>query len=77
MKLRLTRPATRQLDTVLAYIDQHSPQGSRTIQPRIQEIMHILMRHPHAGHVMSRAGIRRMVVSPYRVNMKTDPTFRG
>lgn len=65
MKLRLTAPAARQLDRVLAYIDQHNPQGARHVQERIQEAMLLLLKHPYAGHAAARPGIRRILVSPY------------
>lgn len=65
MKLRLTGPAARQLDRVPAHIDRHDPQGARTVQARIRAVMHLLLKHPYAGHTMSRPGLRRMVVSPY------------
>ena len=65
MRLRLTRPAARQLDRALAYIDQHNPQGAHRVQQRIQAVMHLLLLHPQAGHAISRSGIRRIVVSPY------------
>lgn len=65
MKLRLTGPAARQLDQVLAYIEQHNPQGARNVQQRIQVMMHLLLRHPQMGHTISRFGVRRVVISPY------------
>jgi toxin ParE1/3/4 len=65
VKLRLTRPAARQLDEVLAHIAQHNPQGSRSIQDRIQALMDLLLQHPFAGQATPRRGIRRVLAVPY------------
>ena len=65
MRLLLSRPAARQLDEALSYIELHSPQGARRVQQRIQAVMHLLLQHPFAGHATARRGIQRIVASPY------------
>jgi toxin ParE1/3/4 len=65
VKLRLTRPAARQLDQALAYIAQHNPQGANHVQARLQELMLLLLQHPFAGQATVRRGVRRIVASPY------------
>lgn len=35
------------------------------MQERIQAITSLLVQHPQAGHLTSRRGTRRIVVSPY------------
>lgn len=65
MKLRLTRPAARQLDQALAYIAQHNPQGANYVQARLQDLMLLLLQHPFAGQATARRGVRRIVASPY------------
>lgn len=65
MRLRITRPAARQLDRVLTSIAQHHPQGARNVQERIQAVMQMLLRQPYVGHPTARPGIRRFVASPY------------
>ncbi len=65
MKLRFTRTAARQLDSVLADIALHSPSGARNVQSRIRAVTHLLQQYPFAGQATGRGNIRRMVVSPY------------
>ena len=50
---------------MLDYIRERSPQGARHVQARIQILIDLLLRHPHAGQLTSNSRLRRMVVSPY------------
>lgn len=65
MRLRLTRPAARQLERVLSHVAQHNPRGARRVQQRIQAVMHLLVQHPRAGHGTERPGVRRFVAIPF------------
>jgi plasmid stabilization system protein ParE len=65
VKLRYTLRGAAELDQVLDYIETRSPQGARHVQARIQFIIDLLLQHPRAGRLTSKAGLRRMVVSPY------------
>jgi len=65
VKLRYTPRAAAELDEVLAYIAARSPQGARRVQTRIQVIIDLLLRHPHAGQLTSKGRLRRMIASPY------------
>jgi toxin ParE1/3/4 len=65
VRLRLSRPAARQLDKVLTYIAAHNPQGARHVQERLQAVMDLLLLHPFAGHITARRGIRRILANPY------------
>ena len=65
MKLRYTLRAAVELDEVLTYIGERSPQGARRVQTRIHVVINLLLRHPHAGQLTSKGRLRRMVVSPY------------
>ena len=65
MRLRFTASAARQLEQVLAYIADLSPQGARHVQGRIAEIMSLLVHYPEAGSETARFGERRMVAAPY------------
>ena len=65
MKLRYTLRGAAELDKVLAYIQERSPQGARHVQSRIQTIVNLLLHHPHAGQLTSKGRLRRMVASPY------------
>jgi toxin ParE1/3/4 len=65
VRLRYTRRATAELEAVLDYIAERSPQGSRHVQARIRVIIDLLLRHPGAGQLTSKRRLRRMIVSPY------------
>jgi toxin ParE1/3/4 len=65
VRLRYTLRGAAELDKVLDYIEAQSPQGARHVQTRIQVIIDLLLRHPHAGHLTSKGRLRRMIVSPY------------
>jgi plasmid stabilization system protein ParE len=65
VKLRYTLRAAAELDEVLTYIEERSPQGALRVQTRIQVIINLLLRHPHAGQLTSKGHLRRMVASPY------------
>ncbi|MBE7202120.1 MAG: type II toxin-antitoxin system RelE/ParE family toxin [Parafilimonas terrae] len=65
MKLRLTRPASRQLESVLRHIATHHPQGAKNVNDRLRSVMHVLVEHPYAGRVTARPPIRRIVALPY------------
>ena len=65
MRLRYTRLALADLESVLDYIAQHSPQGARRVQSRIQTIVDVLSQHPHIGTRTNDPTIRRMTVLPY------------
>jgi toxin ParE1/3/4 len=53
------------LAEVLDGISIHSPQGARRVQARIQEIINLILRHPHAGTLTSKGRLRRVVAHPY------------
>ena len=65
MKLRYTLRGAAELDNILATIAEQSPQGVRRVQARIQTIISLLLRHPHAGQLTSKRRLRRVVVYPY------------
>lgn len=65
VKLRYTRRAAVELDEILSFIDERSPQGARSVKARIQAMATLLLQHPQAGHLTSKSGLRRMVVYPY------------
>ena len=64
MKLRYTIPAHADLNSVLDYIEAHSPQGARRVKARIQEITDLLLLYPTMGTRTDDPAIRRMTASP-------------
>jgi toxin ParE1/3/4 len=65
VKLRYILRAAAELSKVLGYIEEHSPQGGRRAQARIQAVINLLSRYPHAGQLTTKGGLRRVVASPY------------
>lgn len=65
MKLRYTPKALAELDEILTYIAERSPQGARNVQARIQAITTLLQEHPLSGQLTSESGLRRIVTPPY------------
>jgi toxin ParE1/3/4 len=65
VKLRYTPRAATELSEVLEYIEDRSPLGASHVRARIQGIINLLLRHPHAGQLTSNRRLRRMVVSPH------------
>lgn len=65
MRLRFTPEAARELDEVLTSITEHSPQGARRVQARIQKAVELLADHPRGGQITSHSRLRRITTSPY------------
>jgi toxin ParE1/3/4 len=65
VKLRYTLRGAAELDKVLVTIEERSPQGARHVQARIQAIINLLLRYPHAGQPTSKGRLRRVVATPY------------
>jgi plasmid stabilization system protein ParE len=65
VKLRYTPRALIELDEVLAYIAEHSPQAAWRVQTRIQAITALLLLHPFSGRRTSNPRLRRIAVTPY------------
>lgn len=65
MRLRYTQPALDDLDSILAYITDHSPAGAQRVQRRIQAAIDLLSRQPHMGVRTEDPTIRRLTALPY------------
>jgi plasmid stabilization system protein ParE len=65
LKVRYTRRAVSELEAVLDYIDQRSPQGAQRVKARLKDVIALLAEHPHIGRLTSKRDIRRIVASPY------------
>lgn len=65
MKVRYTRPALADLDTILQDIAERSPAGAARVQARLKAVIDLLPIHPNIGQATIRPGLRRLVVSPY------------
>jgi plasmid stabilization system protein ParE len=65
MRLRYTRPALADLDSILDYIALQSPQGANRVFARIQAIVGLLLTHPRIGVQTDDEVIRRITTTPY------------
>ena len=65
LRLRYTRVALADLDSILSYITEQSPGGAKRVHARILAIIDLISRHPEAGTRTDDPSIRRMVVNPY------------
>lgn len=65
LRLRYTRPALADPDSILGYIEDHSPRGARRVQARIQSIIGLITQFPRIGRRTNDPTIRRVVVTPY------------
>ena len=65
MRLRYTPEALVELDEILTGIAEHSPQGARRVQARIQAVIDFLLDYPHSGHSTDMDSLRRTTAHPY------------
>jgi plasmid stabilization system protein ParE len=65
MNLRFTRAALTDLDGILDYIAQDSPQAADRMHRRIRTVFDLIARQPRIGVRTDDAAIRRVVVVPY------------
>ncbi len=65
MKLRYTLRAAQELEQVLSYINDRSPEGARRVKARIQAVIDLIASHPQSGQLTSARRLRRIVVHPH------------
>lgn len=65
LKVRYTRPALADLESILGHIAVRSPKGARRVQSRIQTLIGILSAHPLIGTRTDDPSIRRLATRPY------------
>jgi toxin ParE1/3/4 len=65
VNLRYTLPALADLDSILNYIADRSPQGAKRVQARIQAIINLLLTHPYIGVRTDDPVIRRLTTPRY------------
>lgn len=65
MKLRYTLRAAEELEDILAYIAERSPQGAVHVHRRIQAITELVARRPRAGRPTSEPRLSRLTTAPY------------
>jgi toxin ParE1/3/4 len=65
VRLRYTLRAARELEQVLSYIDERSPEGARRAKARIRAVIDLIALHPQSGQLTSTRRLRRVIVHPY------------
>jgi toxin ParE1/3/4 len=65
MRLRYTPLALEDLESILEYIADRSPQGAKRVQARIRAVTNQLLQFPLSGAVTANPAIRRMTTAPY------------
>jgi len=65
VKLGYTLRAARQIEQAPAYVARQSPRGAASVQGRVLAITAVLQQFPETGHATTRAGVRRIAVSPH------------
>jgi toxin ParE1/3/4 len=73
VKLRYTLPALIELDFILNYIAERSPQGAANVKARIKAVAGLLLTHPHIGVATDDATIRRVTANPYPYLILYEP----
>jgi len=77
VKLRWTRLAITDLDSVFAYVAADNPTAANRLIDRIEKAVQVLPQHPTAGRDGRLMGTRELVVTgtpfviPYRVRRNT------
>jgi addiction module RelE/StbE family toxin len=65
VRIRYTEPALADLNSILDYIAEHSPQGADRVQSRLQSLIELLANHPLIGVRTEDPAIRRLTTLPY------------
>ncbi len=65
VNVRYTRRALAQLDKILDYVEERSPQGATHLRDRVVRLMSLLAEQPYAGRTTTRPNVRRVFVQPY------------
>lgn len=65
MKVRFSRPAAAELDSIFAYIYQRNPRAAGRIVARIQSVVAQLARYPSLGPPKYKLGVRMFPVRGY------------
>ena len=56
MRVRYTPRAHRDLETILRYLDEHSPRGMRNVKRAIENTIRLIAQFPQGGRVHGPSG---------------------
>jgi toxin ParE1/3/4 len=75
MKVVFSKLALGQLDEILSYIAQRSPQGAKRVEARFRRVVELIAEHPEtAQEMIGRPGVRRapLIRYPYLIYYTID-----
>jgi plasmid stabilization system protein ParE len=65
LRLSYTPEALAELEEVLAYIANRSPEGAQRVRQRLKTIIGFVGQHPYAGLKLRKPDLRRIAATPY------------
>ncbi len=65
MKIKYTQPASENIEAILHYIHERSPQGANRLSKRMVELETLLLNFPFSGTQTRLSWLRRLVIAPY------------
>jgi len=74
MRIRYTRRAFFDRESIFDYLDERSPQGARNVQRAIVQAIRSLKEYPRLGRITVVAEVRELTVPryPYKVYYRID-----
>jgi plasmid stabilization system protein ParE len=66
MRLRYSRRATTDLNSIHEYLNARSPSGARNVLTSIYATVEFIRRHPNAAERTRIRGVRAKIVTKYR-----------
>jgi len=74
MRIRYTRRAFLDRDTIFNYLDERSPKGAINVQRAIVNAVRALATYPRLGQLTNLAGVRELVVPryPYKIYYRIE-----
>jgi plasmid stabilization system protein ParE len=66
MKLRFTRRAIRNIETIADYIHERNPAASERVRASIYDSLQDLILFPYIGRAQQAKGVRKFVTRKYR-----------
>jgi len=65
MKLRFTRQATQDLNSIADYVSERNPNAALRVRAAIVESLQTLVLFPHIGRRQKAEGVRKLVTRRY------------
>jgi addiction module RelE/StbE family toxin len=65
MKLRFTRQATHDLNSIADYVSERNPKAALRVRAAIVESLQTLVLFPHIGRRQKAEGVRKLVTRRY------------